>query len=171
MSRPDRPRAPAVRGRVRYLVAAGGALLILGACSGAPEPTLPRLSNDGPFIATAPQGLVEEALWVEDLPELDLAELRLVIDMLDSDRASAVLLPSTTSRSVVIAVRGDGCRPEVNISLTETAAAFTVMVYIAEPIHDPAFECAAILKAHVFELRLSREIELEDLVIEVHGQP
>ena len=83
---------------------------------------MPRLLSGGPFIASATEGLVEEGLWVEDLPELDVAELR-------------------------------------------------VVMYPADPTHDPAFECTTILNAHAFELHLLGEIDLEGLVIEVQRGP
>lgn len=142
------------------LVVVGLAMMATGCTTstGGQEPsttTAPlRLSVTGPFVGEDPYGIVTGMRWLDE--NVNAMKLR------DVD---ALVLEDSTSRRLRIAVPGSGCAPDVTVSVDGVDPVLELRISITQPVIPAGMNCPAILRAHVFEVELARDVPPESVSI------
>jgi hypothetical protein len=125
------------------------ASILLVSC--APSPTG---GVEFPIIGNDPDRLVETMEWSdsEDIPA-------------PGDFEEPLIMPSSTSDLVEIAVKGGGCPPSTQVAVSGSVDAVVIVMNLGGSIEPIGVDCPDVLTTHVLAIRFRNPISLDHLEV------
>jgi hypothetical protein len=110
----------------------------------------------GPFLLDDPFDVIADMSWLDIVPALAGGPIQ-------EDGVVAVLMGDSTPDVLHIAVNGDGCRPEVFVSVFREPPDVELGIAVGDYIVPPGLQCSDILTTHGFEVVLNDPVSLDHL--------
>ncbi len=142
--------------------------LALAACTPSAEESTtsslpPETGTAGVITIDDPGGLIMSAVWLDaPTPALDRP--------IPDDEPPAVLMSSSQSTSLHIAVNGNGCLPQIDLAVAEPEP-LTLVVLIRPGIPANDIQCPALLTTHGFAVGLSAPLDVDATTLTVTSIP
>lgn len=159
----QRPCGP-LNGAVNRVLLMVAVVVVAAACAtdDATTSTGPRPSSEGPFVQEDPADLIAGTFWVDPTGRTPALPRPIA-----HGEPGAVLTEGSEPQLLEIAVNGNGCVPQVGLSVLQDSPALKLQISLGEAIPDPGLQCADILTTHAFKVRLTRPVSLENVQLSV----